>query len=61
VKALGIHIQQVKEHLIAEVQTAMAKAGGADARASNAPYLTLTILIARDIPLPSELLLAILD
>jgi len=61
VKAFGIHIEQVKEHLIEEVQAGMAKAGGPDARASNAPYLALTILIARDIPLPSELLLAILD
>ena len=61
VKALGIHTEQVKEQLIAEVRAGMLKAGGLDARASNAPYLALTILIARAIPLPSELLLAILD
>ena len=61
VKALGFHTEQVKEQLIAEVRAGMLKAGGPDARASNAPYLALTILIARAIPLPSELLLAILD
>ena len=61
VKALGNHIEQVKEHLIAEVQAAIAKAAGPDARANNAPYLALTILIARDVRLPSKLLLAILD
>ena len=61
VKALGIYAEQVKEPLIAEVRAGMLKAGGPDARANNAPYLALTILIARAIPLPSELLLAILD
>ena len=61
VKALGSHTEQVKEQLIAEVRDGMSKAGGPDARASNAPFLALTILIARDVLLPSELLLAILD
>ena len=61
VKALGIYAEHVKEQLIAEVRAGMLKAGGPDARASNAPYLALTILIARGVPLPSELLLAILD
>ena len=61
VKALATHVEQVKKQLFDEVHAGMAKAGGPDARASTAPYLSLTILIARDIPLPSELLLTILD
>lgn len=61
VKALGFNTEQVMEQLIAEVRAGVLKVGGPDARASNGPYLALTILIARDVPLPSELLLAILD
>ena len=61
VEALSLRIEQVKEQLIAEVRSGMEKAGGPDARASNGPYLALTILIARDVPLPIELLLEILD
>ena len=61
VQELSRHAAQTADRLIAEVRRGMSLVGGAESRSSNGPYLALTILVARDVPVPSELLLAILD
>jgi hypothetical protein len=61
VEELSRHAAQAADRLIAEVRRGMSLAGGPESRSSNGPYLALTILVARDVPVPSDVLLAILD
>lgn len=61
VEELSRHAAQAADRLIAEVRRGIGLAGGPESRSSNGPYLALTILIARDVPVPSDVLLAILD
>jgi hypothetical protein len=61
VEAFNRNIVDVKERLIGEVRDGLAKAGGPEARASNAPFLALALLIAREVKIPRDLLLRIVD